>query len=155
MMKRVILFLTLLATFPALSLAAEPSGDQAVKKARQQVEEAITKGEASLGPHQPGSGWTKNHMRQVLALIEGEGGSSGAISLLKQAQAGLSQDAAAAVHAALLYLQAATEHAKRAVSAKSIDETHDEATLATGLLVAAQGNAGAKSPITRALAAVK
>lgn len=155
MMKRVILFLTLLATFPALTLAAEPSGDQAVKKARQQVEEAITKGEVSLGPHQPGSGWTKNHMRQVLALIEGEGGSSGAISLLKQAQAGLGQDAAAAVHAALLYLQAATEHAKRAVSAKSIDETHDEATLATGLLVAAQGNAGAKSPITGALAAVK
>lgn len=150
MMRCVFILLMIMGAAPAVWAADATTA--ALSKATQQVEEAIVKGEISLGPHLPGSGWTKNHMRQALALIEGEkSGDGGVIGLLKNAQAGLGEDAGAAVHAALLYLQAAAEHAKRAVSAKSIDETHAEATLATGLLVAARGNSDSKSPVTGAL----
>lgn len=143
------LFLCLLCLGAGSAWAA---GGDALTAAIAQVEQAIAKGETSLGPHEPGSGWTKRHMQEVVGLIEGSGDAkAGVVGTLKQMQGGLNQDAGAAVDAALAYLQAAAEHARRAVQAKSIDETHAEARLATGLLVAARGVTGAKSPVTGAL----
>ncbi len=124
-----------------------------LNRAKVRVEEAISIGEASLGPHQPGSGWTKKHMQQVIAILEGDKSASdaGTINTLETVKAGLGQDVTDAVESSVEFLQAAVEHARLSVQAKTIDETHREARLATGLLVAARGNADAKSPVTGGL----
>ena len=143
------LFLCLLCWGAGSAWAA---GGDTLTTAIAQVEQVFVFGVSLFGPHEPGCGWFFCLLFVVVGLIEGSGDArSGVVGTLKQMQGGLNQEAAAAVDAALAYLQAAAEHARRAVQAKSIDETHAEARLATGLLVAARGVAGAKSPVTGAL----
>lgn len=145
------LFLCLLCLGVGSAYAAAPGGD-VLAKAINQVEQAIAQGETSLGAHQPGSGWTKRHMQEVINLIEASNAvNAGILNALKHIKGNLNPDAAVGVDAALAYLQAAAEHAHRSVQAKSVDATHAEARLATGLLVAARGVTGATSPVTGAL----
>jgi hypothetical protein len=64
------------------------------------------------------------------------------------------QDVVQSLDQAIHYVEAAGRHARRATTGASIQEVHEEAGLATGLLIAARGVDHASSPITGALAYV-
>src|SRR3569832_2647428 len=99
------LFLCLLCWGAGSAWAA---GGDTLTTAIAQVEQAIAQGATSLGPHEPGSGWTKRHMQEVVGHIEGSGDARyGVVGTLKRKQGGLNQEAAEAVAAAHGDLQAA------------------------------------------------
>ncbi|HXN06633.1 MAG TPA: hypothetical protein VN944_06180 [Nitrospiria bacterium] len=163
--NQMILFLmmTLLSGFTESAYAT--SQDQ-LKKADVQLQRAIKEAEVSLGPHQPGSGWTKRHMQAVTDMLEGNEGpdfqkndsalkeeEKGLLPLLNQIQKDLKSansphEIDQALDGTLFFIQQAVEQAKMSVAAKSIDETHSHARLAAGMLAAALGLGHTESPVT-------
>lgn len=141
-------------------------GQDSLKEAELHLQTAIQAAEASLGPHQPGSGWTKQHMQSVINILEGKlgadfkvndaapkEGENGVIPLLLKSQVSLKESNSSpqfnqAMDGALFFAQQAVEQAKSSVAAKSIDETHHFARLAAGMLMAAMGQANRESPVT-------
>src|SRR3569832_1850619 len=97
------LFLCLLCWGAGSAWAA---GGDTLTTAIAQVEQAIAQGETSLGPHEPGSGWTKRHMQEVVGLIEGSGGAgAGGGGARGRSRGGGGRGAAAAGGAARAELQ--------------------------------------------------
>ncbi|HXF93663.1 MAG TPA: hypothetical protein VNK46_12985 [Nitrospiraceae bacterium] len=150
--------------------AAESQGEHArisLEKAKAQIELALKQAELSLAPHQPGSGWTRQHMQRVLNVIEGRRGPDfretvedpgdgyGAVWHLRDAldalPGGLSTDAGTALDHALAYLNDAAEHARRSLKGTSVAQVHREAGLAAGMLAAALGREGSSAPAIGAL----
>jgi len=167
---RCLVFLFLFLAVPSLSFGAEPkieAARSALQAARGQLEIAIKQAEISLGPHQPGSGWTKAHMQNVLNLIEGKDGQDssaraeslgdghGVLRYLDEASGLMKESSPAgpleALSHAVAFLGAASDHARGALRAKTISEVHAQARLAAGMLVAARGVPGTDSPVTGAL----
>ena len=127
---------------------------------------AIKAAEESLGPHQPGSGWTKQHMPSVINILEGNQGADfkindaspkegekGVIPFLLKSQENLKKSKSSpqvnqAIDGALFFAQQAAEQAKISLNAKTIDETHHYARMAAGMLVAAKGLSITESPVT-------
>jgi hypothetical protein len=140
------------------------SGGNDLAHARQELQIAIERAERSLAEHQPGSGHTKLHMQQVLNVLEGRegkhfnaktenpGDGTGVIKHLAAAEGMLAPAAQQAIIHARTFIQEAIEHAHRSVRAGGIEETHHHAALAAGLLQAAAGREGSRSPVTGALA---
>jgi hypothetical protein len=143
---------------------------QILEAASRGLDEAIRQAEASLGPHQPGSGHTKLHMQRVVNELEGTESPSykavphtpapadAVLPRLRELRSSLGeralQDVVQSLDQAIHYVEAAGRHARRATTGASIQEVHEEAGLATGLLIAARGVDYASSPITGALAYV-
>lgn len=115
---------------------------------------ALEQAEASLKPHQPGSGWTKTHMQNVLDVLNGKGVESPVQRLAAaQPEAGrINREAGEALEHALAYVHEAKTHAARAVKGKNAPDIHGHARLVAGMLAAALGRPGATSPVTGALA---
>jgi hypothetical protein len=63
------LMLTSLVSFIEKALAIN---QDSLKEAKIQLYRAIKDAEASQGPHQPGSGWTKQHLQSVINILEGK-----------------------------------------------------------------------------------
>ncbi len=156
--------------FAASGPAAESRIENArisLEKAKAQIELALKQAELSLAPHQPGSGWTRQHMQRVLNVIEGRSGPDfretiedpgdgyGAVWHLRDAldalPGGLSTDAGTALDHALAYLNDAAEHARRSLKGTSVAEVHREAGLVAGMLAAALGREGSSAPAIGAL----
>lgn len=142
----------------------------ALQKANAELQIALQAAEKSLGPHTPGSGWTKNHMQIVLNVVEGKegpdfsdeaqtpGNGQGVLRHLEEAQAalkGASSPSAAGLLEAIHYTRAdlneAIVQAKASLKGNSMTEIHARAGLAAGLLVAARGVPDTSSPVTGAL----
>lgn len=140
-----------------------------VQQAQQQLTIAIQQAEASLQPHQPGSGHTKQHMQQVINVLEGRNGKNfnakvespgdgeGVTKRLEMAAEEVKGDQGSknlqqALDQTMALVQEAIQHAKRSVQGADVHETHLQAGLAAGLLVAAAGRPDSESPITGSLA---
>jgi hypothetical protein len=157
---------------PAVTFSAGPGSfsiEEAqgkLKKAEGQLEIAIKQAELSVGPHQPGGGWTKKHMQRLLNVVEGATGADvpekadnpgdgyGLLRYLKEAQQSLeggTPEVKDSIEHALFYINEAVAHAKRSIKGKNAHEAHDQARLAAGLLVAARGNGQSDSPVTGGL----
>lgn len=148
-------FVLFVALFFAPSLlAAKPSNEtDPLNRALSQLNQAISQAEASLGPHQPGSGWTKQHMKKIAAMVNGtDGGTGGIIKNLREGREDTKGAPREALDHVLIYLKEAADHAERSVAARGIDETHAEARLAAAMLVAARGSEHAEGPVTGGLA---
>ncbi|MHB8482666.1 MAG: hypothetical protein ACYDBV_08045 [Nitrospiria bacterium] len=171
MRKKTLLILIFFQVFIALmannSMAAE--GGQAGKKeavnenlqkAIDQLEIAIKQADLSLGPHQPGSGWTKKHMQSLINVIEGKegldfrenmenpGDGTGVIHYLNNSKIPSNPIMDETLSHALTFIHEAIHHARESVTAKTIDETHEHALMAAGMLIAALGNRQMDSPVT-------
>lgn len=162
---QIILFLMLTSSVGFTETVLAISQDS-LKAAEKQLQSAIKEAEASLGPHQPGSGWTKQHMQSVINSLEGKQGADfkmndaapkegekGVIPLLliSQEQLKASNPSPQVIHAmdgTLFFVKQAIEQAKMSIAAKAIDETHISARLAAGMLVAALGLSNTESPVT-------
>lgn len=140
-----------------------------VQQAQQQLTIAIQQAEASLQPHQPGSGHTKQHMQQVINVLEGRNGKNfnakvespgdgeGVTKRLEMTAEEVkggqgSKNLQQALDQTMALVQEAIQHAKRSVQGADVHETHLQAGLAAGLLVAAAGRPDSESPITGSLA---
>ena len=156
------------ALMPAGMSWAEDVGSL-VQQAQQQLTIAIQQAEASLQPHQPGSGHTKQHMQQVINVLEGRNGKNynakvespgdgeGVTKRLKMADEKVkgdhgSKDIQQALDQTMSLVQEAIQHAQRSVQGADVDETHRHAGLTAGLLIAAAGRPDSESPITGSLA---
>lgn len=117
---------------------------------------ALEQAEASLKPHQPGSGWTKTHMQKVLDALDGKGMEGRSpVQRLAGAQPEarqISREAGEALEHALAYVHEAETHAAKAIKGKNAPDIHRHARLAAGMLAAAIGRPTATSPVTGALA---
>jgi hypothetical protein len=139
-----------------------------LQQAQSQLAIAIQQAEVSLQPHQPGSGHTKQHMQQMLNVIQGRSGKDfnakvenpgdgkGLTIYLESAQETLKgqhapSDVQQALAQTMTLVQEAIHHAKRSVQGSNVQETHTHAGLAAGLLVAAAGREESDSPITGCL----
>lgn len=142
-----------------------------LEQAQQQLAMAVQQAEISLQPHQPGSGHTKEHMQQMLNVLEGQtgkdfsrnsenpGDGEGVMKYLELAQenfkAGLaSADVRQALEQTIALVQEATQHAKRSLHGANVQETHAQAGLAAGLAAAALGRHDSHSPVTGGLSYV-
>ena len=149
----IVLFLIALAfARPPLASAESSKGTEPLKRSLSLLNQAINEAETSLGPHQPGSGWTKQHMHRVLEILNGADGSKESlVKNLSEARQAAGGPAREALDHTLVFLQEAAAHAERSIAAKGIDQTHAEARLAAGMLVAAHGIDRAGGPVTGAL----
>jgi hypothetical protein len=143
---------------PATALAA-------LSKAKEQLTIALQHAELSLGPHKPGSGWTRIHMQHVLNILEGKDGADyqkkvenpgdgyGVVRYLKDANASVSQDSEAAqgIEFTFAYLEEAVEHANHALRAPTVKAIHHNAGLVAGMLSAALGRPDSESAVTGTL----
>jgi hypothetical protein len=163
-MKRYSMGLSAFTVVLLLSSGVAHAAGTDLTKARHELTVAIERAEQSLGEHQPGSGHTKQHMQQVLNVLEGTEGKHfnakadtpgdgvGVMAYLMAAEGKLSPDGRQALMHARTFLEEAIEHAHRSVRGTSIEETHKHAALAAGLLEAAAGREQSRSPVTGALA---
>jgi hypothetical protein len=166
----VILVTILAVVCPAWGLTAEAQPEKvrvSLEKAKGQLEIALKHAELSLAPHQPGSGWTRQHMQRVLNILAGAQGQDfsdkvdnpgdgyGAAWHIRDAldklPGGLSTDAGMALDHTLAYINDAAKHARHSVKGTSVTEVHREAALAAGMLAAALGRSDSKSPAIGAL----
>lgn len=139
-----------------------------MEQAQRGLQDAIRQAEASLGPHQPGSGHTKVHMQRVVNLLEGADSAAykalpdepapdaAVLPDLKSLRKAMddhrpSPDAIQALDQTIQYVEAAGRHARQSIQGTSVMEVHEQAGLAAGLLVAARGQSQTNSPITGAL----
>ncbi|HEY3197017.1 MAG TPA: hypothetical protein VGJ57_03295 [Nitrospirales bacterium] len=148
--------------------AAEPQVTPvaALSKAKEQLTIALKHAELSLGPHKPGSGWTRIHMQHVLNILEGKDGADyqkkvenpgdgyGVVRYLKDANALVAPDGEAAqgIEFTFAYLEEAVEHANHALRAPTVKAIHHNAGLVAGMLSAALGRPDSESPVTGTLA---
>ena len=137
-----------------------------LSKAKEQLMLALKHAELSLGPHQPGSGWTRIHMQHVLNILEGKDGADyqkkvenpgdgyGVVRYLKDANASVTPDGEAAqgIEFTFAYLEEAVEHANHALRAPTVKAIHHNAGLVAGMLSAALGRPESESPVTGTLA---
>lgn len=148
--------------------AALPTSLEPLSKARHELGIAIERAERSLAEHQPGSGHTKQHMQQVLNILEGKGGTDfkekmenlgdgvGVLHYVTAAEQSLKQDKMdPTIQQALAhtrtFLEEAIDHAKRSIQGSGVQETHKHAALTAGLLVAGHGQEQSDSPVTGTL----
>ena len=138
----------------------------ALSKAKEQLTIALKHAELSLGPHKPGSGWTRIHMQHVLNILEGKDGADyqkkvenpgdgyGVVRYLKDANVLVSPDSEAAqgIEFTFAYIEEAVEHANHALRAPTVKAVHHNAGLVAGMLSAALGRADSESPVTGTLA---
>ena len=138
----------------------------ALSKAKEQLTIALKHAELSLGPHKPGSGWTRIHMQHVLNILEGKDGADyqkkvenpgdgyGVVQYLKDANASVSPESEAAqgIEFTFAYIEEAVEHANHALRAPTAKAIHHNAGLVAGMLSAALGRPDSKSPVTGTLA---
>jgi hypothetical protein len=163
-----VLAFLLAGSFQAFGANRSGEGQVSLNKAHSQLEIAIRQAELSLGPHQPGSGWTRMHMQRVLNVVQGVGGPDfnkdvdnpgdghGLVNYLKEARQALdsssaSPDTIEAIEHALAYIHETAEHARRSLKGTSVSEVHGHARLTAGMLMAARGSRNAQSPVTGAL----
>lgn len=142
--------------------------NSSIQQAQQQLNIAIQEAEISLQSHQPGSGHTKQHMQQVINVLEGPNGEhfnaksgntgdgDGVIRILESTGDHLksgegSSDLQQALEQTLMWIHEAIHHATQSVQGKGVMETHKQAGLAVGLLLAAAGQPNSESPITGGL----
>ncbi len=154
--------------FTVVGGAASATGDESLSKARRELAIAVERAEQSLAAHQPGSGHTKQHMQQVLNVLEGENGTYfngkvgnpgdgvGVMQYMEKAeraaqQTAVSPDVRQAIHHSKTFTEEAARHARRSVEGTSVEETHRHAALAAGLLQAALGRERSRSPVTGTL----
>lgn len=143
--------------------------NSSIQQAPRELNIAIQEAEVSLQPHEPGSGHTKQHMQQVINVLEGPkgkhfnakagnpGSGDGVIIVLESARKHLksgegSSDLQQALEQTVMLIQEGIQHARRSVQGKGVQETHRQAGLAAGLLVAAAGRPDGESPVTGGLA---
>lgn len=117
---------------------------------------ALEQAEASLKPHQPGSGWTRAQMQKVLDILDGrnaDGKSPGQdLTDARPAAERVSRETGESLDHASAYVHEAKTHAAQALQGKTAQEIHGHARLAAGLLAAAIGRPASSSPVTGALA---
>ena len=155
-----ILFLSL--TGKAFAMAQDQLNEATI-----QLNSAIKEAELSLAHHQPGSGWTKQHMQALLNILEGKQGKDfklmndtskkeedgEVLPLLTKTREELKASKASveviqAMEGTITFIEQAVEHARMALRGKSAADIHGHARMAAGMLVAAAGRSSTDSPVT-------
>jgi hypothetical protein len=152
------------------NLISSSSMDMQLKEIRSGLDLALEAAEASLLPHKPGSGHTKSYMKQVLGILKGSSDpgagqpqaspqsvKAGVIAELEDLQRSLQKNepsaaTAEAIESTLAYMRETAKHAALSVAGSGVKDTHENARLTTGLLVAALGRGGSASPVSGAFA---